>query len=164
MERNRVITGLLVYQALKVSEVVALRVADIEPTVGRVYVAESVSKLGRTLPLVATQVITLHGYLAENRLKLLRGRLDPGTLLLSRFGLPLKSQAIKRIVNPDGQAKRYLPLRIRQSVIAQKLKAGHDLRAIQVFAGDWQISSAEASRQYQLEQPRVGIERQHPLQ
>lgn len=163
-ERNRMIMGLLVYQALTVSEAVALRVVDIELAAGRVHVAESVSNLGRTLPLVASQIMQLHGYLTKDRPLLLTRYADPGTLLVSRFGQPLKSQAIKRIVNPGGEAKRYLPLRIRQSVIAQKLKEGHDLRAVQVFAGHRQISSTEAYRQNELEQLRAGIERHHPLQ
>ena len=172
-QRNRVITGLLMYQALTVSEVVALRVADIELTAGRVHVAESVSNLGRSLPLVASQIMTLHGYLSDDRPQLLSKKWVKGPtsqppaseeLLVSRFGLPLKSQAIKRIINPVGKAKRYLPLRIRQSVIAHKLKEGHDLRAVQVFAGHRQISSTEAYRQNELEQLRAGIERHHPLQ
>jgi len=165
--RNRVIIGLLVHQALLVSEVVRLEVGDVDLKAGTVYVRESVGNRARTLPLLAVQIMVLHDYIERDRPVLVGEHPDPGRLIVSRFGKALAGHGISRLLNGPGYAqkgKRYLPKRIRQSVIAHKLKAGHDLRAVQVFAGHRQISSTEAYRQDDLEQLRTGIARHHPLQ
>jgi integrase/recombinase XerD len=165
--RNRVIIGLLVHQALLVSEVVALRSGDVDLPAGTIYVSESVGNLARTLPLMATQIMAIHDYVQNDRPHLLGDRPDPGDLILSRYGKPLDGHGISRLLNGPRylqRGKRFLPLRIRQSVIAQKLKSGHDLRVVQVFAGHRQISSTEAYQQTELEQLRAGIEKHHPLQ
>jgi integrase/recombinase XerD len=165
--RNRVIIGLLVHQALLVSEVVALRSGDVDLPAGTIYVSESVGNLARTLPLMVTQIMAIHDYVQNDRSRLLGDRPDPGQLILSRYGKPLDGHGISRLLNGPRylqRGKRFLPLRIRQSVIAQKLKSGHDLRVFQVFAGHRQISSTEAYQQTELEQLRAGIEKHHPLQ
>jgi DNA primase len=165
--RNRVIIGLLVHQALLVSEIVALRVGDIDLVAATVYVSESVGNRARQLPLVASQVMILHSYIERDRPLLVGAHPEPGRLIVSRFGKALAGHGISRLLNGPGylqRGKRFLPLRIRQSVIAHKLKAGHDLRAVQVFAGHRQISSTEAYRQDDLEQLKAGIAKHHPLQ
>jgi integrase/recombinase XerD len=165
--RNRVIIGLLVHQALLVSEVVALRVGDVDLKAGTVYVSESVGNRARTLPLLAVQIMAIHKYIERDRPLLVGEHPKPGRLIVSRFGKELAGHGISRLLNGpkySSEGKRYLPLRIRQSVIAHKLKAGHDLRAVQVFAGHRQISSTEAYQQNDLEKLRTGIARHHPLQ
>lgn len=165
--RNRVIIGLLVHQALLVSEIVRLEVGDVDLKAGSVYVRESVGNRARTLPLLAVQIMAIHNYVQDDRPVLVCGHDDPGRLIVSRFGRELAGHGISRLLNGpayEQKGKRYLPKRIRQSVIAHKLKAGHDLRAVQVFAGHRQISSTEAYQQNDLEKLRTGIARHHPLQ
>ena len=165
--RGRVIIGLLVHQALLVSEIVTLEVGDVDLAAAAVYVRASVGNRARTLPLVAGQIMALHDYTERDRPLLVGQHPDCGRLIVSRFGRPLEGHGISRLLNGPAfaqEGKRFLPLRIRQSVIAQKLRAGHDLRAVQVFAGHRQISSTEAYRQDDLEKLRTGIARHHPLQ
>jgi integrase/recombinase XerD len=165
--RNGVIIGLLIHQALLVSELVALRPGDVDLKAGTIYVSESVGNRARTLPLVVAQIMALHEYIERDRPLLVGAHPDPGRLIVSRFGKVLAAHGISRLLNGPAylqRGKRYLPLRIRQSVIAHKLKAGHDLRVVQVFAGHRQISSTEAYQQNDLEQLRTGIARHHPLQ
>ena len=154
--RNRIIVGLLVYQALMVSEIVALLVGDVDLEAGEIYVGESVGNRSRKLPLMASQILALQTLIA--------GRPAEEYLILSRNTKPLRADSLSRIINGKRTGKnRLLPKRIRQSVIAHKLKAGHDLRVVQAFAGHRQLSTTEAYKQDELEELRVGIAKYHPL-
>jgi integrase/recombinase XerD len=154
--RNRVIVGLLVHQALMVSEIVAIRVGEVDLKKGTVYIGESVSNRSRSLPLLALQILDLQALIA--------GRGPTKTLILSFYQKPLKGHSLSRIINEKRKGKaRLLPSRIRQSVIHHKLKAGHDLRIVQSFAGHRQLSTTEAYQQNALEQLRAGLIKYHPL-
>ena len=59
--------------------------------------------------------------------------------------------------------KKLIPMTIRQSVIANKLKAGQGLRHVQAFAGHRQPSSTEAYRTNNLEVLRTAVAKCHPL-
>nr|WP_245189383.1 tyrosine-type recombinase/integrase [Lunatimonas salinarum] len=54
-------------------------------------------------------------------------------------------------------------LTIRQSVIANLLKRGKDLRVVQVFAGHKNPSATEKYKQAQLEELKAAVQRHHPL-
>lgn len=154
--RNRIIVGLLVHQALMVSEVVALLVGDIDLVAGEIYVGQSVSNRARKLPLLATQVLELQGLMA--------GRSEAEYLILTRYGKALQGSSISRMINNRRlKDHRFLPSRIRQSVIAHKLQAGHDTRIVQAFAGHRQLSTTEGYKQDELERLRAGIVKYHPL-
>jgi integrase/recombinase XerD len=154
--RNQVIVGLLVHQALMVSEVVALLVGDIELAAGEIFVGQSVSNRARKLPLLAAQVLELQVLMA--------GRSVAEHLILTRYGKALQASSISRMINSHRpKDHRFLPSRIRQSVIAHKLQAGHDTRIVQAFAGHRQLSTTEGYKQDELERLRAGIVKYHPL-
>jgi integrase/recombinase XerD len=154
--RNRVIVGLLVNQALMVSEIVAVRLADVDLKKGSVYVRESVSNRARSLPLLASQILELQALIAD--------RDATEVLILSFYKKSLNAHSISRIINENRSRKaRLLPSRIRQSVLHHKLRNGHDLRIVQAFAGHRQLSTTEAYQQSELEQLRAGIVKYHPL-
>jgi len=52
---------------------------------------------------------------------------------------------------------------IRQSVIANLLKTGKDLRMVQAFAGHKKVSSTERYCQTGLEALKLALQKYHPL-
>ena len=54
------------------------------------------------------------------------------------------------------------PLRIRQSVIAQLLDAGHDVRVVQAFAGHATATATEQYRRTGLEGLAAAVRELHP--
>ena len=74
--RNQVIIGLLVHQALIIREIGALRVVDIDLKAATVQVPATSKTEGRKLRLDAAQVMVLHAYLNEDRPQLLRTKTD----------------------------------------------------------------------------------------
>ncbi|MEL6391590.1 MAG: tyrosine-type recombinase/integrase [Bacteroidota bacterium] len=162
--RNRVILSLLLRQALTVREIVAILVVDLKLEKAEVYIRESVSNRARTLPLTAEQILPINSYLLTDRAKLLGDKIDPGTLLLNKYGKPMGAHGISRLINGErSKADRLLPGKIRQSVIHHLLKAGHDVRLVQVFAGHRRISSTQAYQSSDYKELKRGIEEHHPL-
>ena len=162
--RNQVIIGLLVHQALIIREIGALRVADIDLKAATVQVPATSKTEGRKLRLDAAQVMVLHAYLNEDRPQLLRDETDH--LLLTQRGTPERGEGVHYLVETLRKlvpGKRLTPTVIRQSVIAQRLKAGEDLRKVQAFAGHKKISATEKYKQTNLIELRLAVERFHPL-
>ena len=165
LRRNKIILSLLLCQALTVREVVAILLGDLELDRAEVYIRGSASNRARTLPLAADQILPINNYLQEDRPKLLGDQVDPGTVLLNKYGRALGAHGISRLINAEREPKsRLLPGRIRQSVIHHLLKKGHDVRLVQVFAGHRRISSTQAYQSNEYEALRRGIQRWHPLQ
>ena len=55
------------------------------------------------------------------------------------------------------------PQKIRQSVIANMLKTGKDIRIMQAFTGHKRIASVEEYRQTGLEELKILVHKYHPL-
>ena len=176
--RDKIIISLLVYQALTVLEVSQLRVEDVKLEAGTVYIRENVKNRGRTLDLKPRQILLMHTYLKEDprkpdgngagwkrywRKRPSRKRFD--YFILSENGVQIWKSGINRMIN-RGREKgaRITPMKIRQSVIANLLKEGHDLRVVQVFAGHRRTASTEAYKQTGLEELKAAIDKLHPYQ
>ena len=164
--RNEVLMSLLVYQALTPREISALRVPDIDLRGGTVQVAALPGSNGRKLPLKPQQVMLLLTYLRETRPKLLKGK-GSEALVIGKRGNGYRPDEVTGHVSDryrDEYAPRKVtPLRIRQSVIANLLAAGHDLRVVQVFAGHKSLSATEQYRQTATAALREQIRQHHPI-
>jgi site-specific recombinase XerD len=166
--RDKIIISLLIYQALTVLEISQLRIEDVKLEAGTVYIRENVKNRGRTLDLKPRQILLMHTYMKEDwkrywRKRPPRKRFD--YFILSENGLQLWKSGINRMINRGREKQeRLTPLKIRQSVIANLLKEGHDLRVVQVFAGHRRTASTEAYKQTGLEELKAAIEKLHPLQ
>jgi integrase/recombinase XerD len=162
--RNKLILSLLIHQALLTREICGLKVADIDLEKGQIYVRETVKTNARTLPLKAEQVMLIYRYLSEYRARFIKQETE--SLIISGRGQAELGEGVHYLVTTMRKViphKKLTPMTIRQSVIANKLKAGQDLRIVQVFAGHRQPSSTEAYRTNNLEELRTAVAKYHPL-
>jgi len=174
-ERNKVIISLLIYQALTVLEISQININDINLEEGTIFISGNVKNNCRTLNLKTNQIMLLHRYITETRPKLgnverseipIAERIGKNSaLIISSTGERIKPHSISRLIN-DGlpKSKRKTPIKIRQSVIANLLKSGNELRIVQVFAGHKRVSSTEAYKQTGLDELKSAITKLHPLQ
>ena len=165
--RNQLIITLLIYQGLTTGEICRLSLEDIDLESGEIYITQSRQLNSRTLQLQPKQILLLHTYLQQIRPKLQpEGIENQEALVLTKLGTPEKGEGISYLIStfkglfPE---RNLNPKTIRQSVIADLLKQGKDLRLVQVFAGHKYPSSTERYRQNQVEALKKLIEKYHPL-
>ena len=164
--RNRVLMSLLVHQAPTPSEMERLNVADVLLKAGKVSLGPTTRTDHRELELRPDQVMLLYEYLHETRPRLLKGGTSE-RLLIGTRGNPMAREDITKHVKRRGKEvfgdKRVNATVIRQSVIANLLRAGHDLRRVQFFAGHKYPSTTEKYRGTDSERLKAEVERYHPM-
>lgn len=162
--RNRVIISLLIYQALRLKEVVQLKRQDIDLEAGTVHTRGMAKTLSRTLKMKPGQVMLFYRYIHEIKPKTIKE--DTDRLLLNIRGKPITAEDIGYLLETFRHLfpERNLNAKtIRQSVITNLLKEGKDLRIVQVFAGHKKTSSTERYRQTGIEELKAAIQKYHPL-
>lgn len=163
--KNRAMISLLIYQALTGGEIAKLTIHDLNLEEGTVRVKPSVKLNGRTLKLQNNQVMLFYKYIFESRPKLLKE--ETTKLFIGMRGTAENHEGVNYLVKTYKKLfpeKNLNPKTIRQSVIANKLKLGHDLRVVQHFAGHKYPSSTERYKQTQVEELKHQVLRHHPLQ
>ncbi len=171
--KNQVIISLLINQALLPKEIAQLRVKDLDLNKGTIYVHSSPKLNARTIKLKAEQILLIHQYLSVDRTQLMNKgkacgyKADLDKLIVNLRGTPESGQIVHRIISsmshlfPD---RKLSPMTIRQSVIANKIKEGHNIRAVQIFAGHKDLSTTEIYRQTSVEELKIEVLKYHPLQ
>lgn len=165
--KNQVIISLLIYQGLTRNDIVNLTLNDIDLNEGTIYIKADTKTNSRTLKLKSKQIMLLHKYINESRKELAKlNTVRSESLVLTKLGTPEKGEGISYLLETS---KHLFPERnlstktIRQSVIANLLKQGNDLRLVQVFAGHKCPGSTEKYRQTGIEELKAGINKYHPL-
>jgi len=165
--RNAVILSLLRHQAPLAEEIASLTPADINLTAATIHFKGTRRTNARTLPLQASQILLLHQWLTDARPALLAKASPPAnTLIISHIGTPMPVSSFVshfRRYRPQLPEKALTMGKVRQSVIALKLKTGHDLRLVQVFAGHQSPATTEKYRESHLAALQNAILRHHPF-
>lgn len=161
--RNLVIISLLINQALLVNEITELKLQDINLETAEIQIKKGGKTNARKLPLKANQIILFQKYLEERKNLLNHTKKESEYFVLSKFGIALNPHGISRLINEDKpKQERIQPLKIRQSVIANLLKSGNDLRVVQIFIGHKRSSSTEEYKQTELEALQNAVNQFHP--
>lgn len=152
--RDKVILGLLCFQALKTREIDNLTVNDIDLD------TTTVKLHNRTLKLHSCQLIDLYKYITTERNTIIEKydvKID-SDLFFSTYG--------KSCTNVFNRLMKKVHLKhisiLRKSVIVNWLHH-HDLRTVQYFAGHKHISSTENYTTTNIEQLKTTVVKLHPL-
>lgn len=164
--RNQVLVSLLIYQALQPREIESLTPGDINLAQGSIYIKATAKTNKRELQLRSNQVLLFYQYIHEIRPQLLQHK-QSDVLLIGLRGEPMKAEDITKHIKRS--YKGLYPGRvvnaqtIRQSVITNLLKEGHDLSVVQAFAGHKYPSSTERYKQSEIETLKAAIGKYHPF-
>lgn len=164
--RNKVLMGLLIYQALKPSEIEALQCDEINLEQATIYIKSSAKNNSRTLPLKANQILLFKKYLEEIRVKLVGDNPTNSFIIGMRQSVMLAEDITKHIKRNYNiyPPRKVNASTIRQSVITNLLKQNNDLRLVQTFAGHKYPSATEKYKQTQVEELKTAIQSYHPMQ
>lgn len=166
-KRNKVILGLLIYQAIRSEELNRLQVSDVKLKEGKIHIPGAKRSNERTLRLESCQVFDLLEYINDTRKQMLKCRkaTEPmPDLFMSMTGGKGLSNALAILVMHlkamNGKVKNLDQL--RASVIVHWLKL-YNLRKVQVMAGHRYISSTEVYKASHLDDLKEDIKNYHPF-
>ena len=164
--RNQVLMSLLIYQGMQPGEIEALTLPDINLTIASISIKATAKTNKRILQLKQHQVLLFYQYIHEIRPKLLAGK-QHEALLIGLRGEPMKAEDITKHVKRSYKGMypgcEVNAQTIRQSVIANLLKQGHDISVVQAFAGHKYPSSTEKYKQSGVETLKVAVNKYHPF-
>jgi site-specific recombinase XerD len=163
-KRNKVILSLLIYQGLRVEEVAALCLQDLQLREGKITIHSQRRTAARTMKLESHQVYELMDYIHEIRKPFLEVHGVNEKLFLqwkkgeNFYGITQMMLAHLRKIN--SRLKNFD--QIRASVITQWLKQ-YDLRKVQYLAGHKYVSSTEQYKANVIDELQDDITKFHPL-
>jgi len=144
-QRDRAMLELLYATGLRVSELVHLKLLDVNLEAGFVKTLGKGSK-ERMVPFGEMALKALKAYLSDGRKALLKSG-HPPYLFLNFRGKPLSRQGFWKIIRNHGTMagikKKIKPHGLRHSFASHLLEAGADLRSVQVMLGHADITTTQ---------------------
>lgn len=160
-QRDKALLSLLTHQGLNTTEIVKLRLANINLRDGSIWIGQSRKYLGRKLSLVKSQIAIFENYIFKVRPRLNRYKTD--SVFLGKSGTTLTSDSIHYLVSTLKQLipeKKLSPRLIRQSVIAWWIKGLKiPLEQVQLMCGHRWISTTQRYQFYPIEQDVRNVNR-----
>lgn len=165
--KNKVMMSLLIYQGLQPQEICNLTVEDIDLTAGTIYIKSTTKTHARMLSLKPNQILLLYEYIHTIRPVLCKA-VNDHSLLIGLQGKPLNpwdiSVHVRRCFKTLYPNKKLTPTAIRQSVITNLLKQGHDISVVQSFAGHKLPGATQRYKQNNVDTLKTAVQKYHPLQ
>lgn len=162
-KRNKIITGLIVYQGLNTTNLKSLLLEHLELYKGKIYVPSTRRNNSRTMELKSWQVLDLLEYINEIRPEIAKyNKIHNEQLLIpqNHFNDLVQRGVTKRLKTINNKAGNVNHL--RASVIVNWLKQ-FNIRKVQYLSGHKYISSTESYKQNNLESLHEAVNEFHPL-
>jgi integrase/recombinase XerD len=162
--RDRAMLMLMYAAGLRASEVVSLRMENVDANAGFLRVLGKGGK-ERVVPVAEAALSELGEYLREGRPKFLKNKAT-NSLFLSRLGRPVTRQTlwlrISRWAREAGIRIRISPHTLRHSFAGHLLAGGADLRAVQTMLGHADIATTQIYTHVTPERLREIHRKHHP--
>ncbi|VAX33770.1 Site-specific tyrosine recombinase XerD [hydrothermal vent metagenome] len=160
--RDLAMLELMYASGLRVSELVNLRVEDVNLEAGFVRVIGKGSR-ERVVPVSEQTIGNIRKYMKQLRTSLLKGKESP-YLFISRRGTSLTRQRFWQTIKGYGRLTgiKVSPHVIRHSFATHLLEGGADLRSIQKMLGHADISTTQIYTKVTSDRLRKVYEKYHP--
>jgi integrase/recombinase XerD len=162
--RDRAMLELLYATGLRVSELCAVRIADLQFEVGVLRTIGKGNKQ-RITPVGKSALAAVRSYLDSARPELLRGRPSPFLFVTARGGR-MTRQAFWKLLAAHGKKAGIFhgltPHVIRHSFATHLLEGGADLRSVQTMLGHADISTTQIYTHVMRSRLRETIDQHHP--
>ncbi|MCL5023973.1 MAG: site-specific tyrosine recombinase XerD [Nitrospirae bacterium] len=160
--RNAAMVELLYSSGLRVSELVTLRLEDINFSGGFIRVVGKGSK-ERVVPMNGRAIERVKGYIRDFRPALL-GRRSSEFLFLTGRGAPMTRQRFWQTMKAFGKVLNIdlSPHTVRHSFATHLLEGGADLRSLQKMLGHSDISTTQIYTKVTMDRIRKVYQQHHP--
>jgi integrase/recombinase XerD len=143
--RDKAVLETMYATGMRVSEVVGLKLADVNLDIGFLRCVGKGNK-ERVIPLGKKAMLSIRRYLQQTRPSLLKGR-ETEFLFLSRFGKKISRVSLWKLIRKYARlAKIKKPIKphlLRHSFATHLLERGADLRSVQEMLGHANISTTQ---------------------
>jgi integrase/recombinase XerD len=159
--RDRAMLEVFYAGALRVSELITLKIEDLKLEMGYVLVRGKGDK-ERIVPLGKSSQDVVQQYLRDSRPVLATGKSAP-TLFIARGAKPITRQRVWQVVNESSAHSRHAsPHMLRHSCATHMVENGADLRTVQTILGHADISTTQVYTHLALDRLNKVYKQHHP--
>ncbi len=162
--RDRAMIDLAYAAGVRVSELIQLRVADLDSDAGTIRVVGKGNKQ-RIIPVGKQALAAIEKYSGAPRSALLKGRTSPFLFVTAR-GTKMTRQGFWKLLRAHGKAagmlRKVSPHVLRHTFATHLLEGGADLRSVQTMLGHVDIGTTQIYTHVLQSHLRQTVERHHP--
>lgn len=164
-KRDRAMLELLYASGMRISELVALNLGDVNTKDNYFVRCFGKGRKERIIPLYENIARTVQDYINEDRPKLAHGKKDKALFLNARGERLTRQgfwQKLKEYAKSAGLGSKVSPHTLRHSFATHMLGGGADLRSVQELLGHANISTTQVYTHLTTEQVRRTYDKSHP--
>ena len=164
-KRDRAMLELLYASGMRISELVALNMGDVNFEGDCFVRCLGKGRKERIIPLYQNIALTVKKYVDEDRLKLAHGKKETALFLNARGDRLTRQgfwQKLKEYAKSAGLSPQISPHTLRHSFATHMLSGGADLRSVQELLGHANISTTQVYTHLTTDQVRRSYDKSHP--